>query len=243
MRKYIVTLAIFAIAFAALAVADTNRGDDVRHMRDAAGVLRAIQNEPDKAIPDKIMHSAKCVAIIPGEKKVAFFVGGNWGKGLVSCRETNGNWSAPLFLSMGGGSIGFQWGATSTDVILVFRNRHGLEKQLSDKFQLGADAEGAAGPVGRDAAADTDVAMHAEVLTYSRSRGVFAGIDLKGAVLQPDESGNKAYYGSADRTAILSGGVPAPAGAEPLLKALAADTERTVRKTTTTTETKTTTSP
>jgi lipid-binding SYLF domain-containing protein len=104
----------------------------------------------------------------------------------------------------------------------VFRSRHGLEKQLSDKFQLGADAEAAAGPVGRDAAADTDVAMRAEVLSYSRSRGVFAGIDLKGAVLQPDESGNIALYGSADRTTILTGGVPAPAAAAPLLRALAA---------------------
>jgi len=189
-------------------------------------VLRAIEHTPDKAIPKKIMQSAKCVAIIPGEKKVAFFLGGNWGKGLVSCRDASGGWSAPLFVSMGGGSIGFQWGATSMDVILVFRNRHGLEKQLSDKFQIGADAEGAAGPVGRDTAADTDVTMHAEVLTYSRSRGVFAGIDLKGAVLQPDDSGNKAFYGNADRTAILTGRVPAPAGATPLLRALAAGTER-----------------
>jgi len=157
---------------------------------------------------------------------VAFFVGGNWGKGLVSCRVTGGGWSAPLFLSMGGGSFGFQWGATSTDIILVFRDRHGLEKQLSDKFQIGADAEGAAGPIGRDAGADTDITMRAEVLTYSRSRGIFAGIDLKGAVLQPDDSGNDALYGTADRNAILTGGVPAPAGAAPLLRALAAGTER-----------------
>ena len=157
---------------------------------------------------------------------MAFFVGGNWGKGLVSCRVTGGGWSAPLFLSMGGGSFGFQWGATSTDIILVFRDRHGLEKQLSDKFQIGADAEGAAGPIGRDAGADTDITMRAEVLTYSRSRGIFAGIDLKGAVLQPDDSGNDALYGTADRNAILTGGVPAPAGAAPLLRALAAGTER-----------------
>jgi len=163
---------------------------------------------------------------------VAFFVGGNWGKGLVSCREAGGGWSAPLFLSMGGGSFGFQWGATSTDVILVFRSRHGLEKQLSDKFQLGADAEAAAGPVGRDAAADTDVAMRAEVLAYSRNRGIFAGIDLKGAVLQPDESGNKAFYGTVDRTTILTGGVPVPAGAAPLVRALAAGTERAEPRTT-----------
>jgi SH3 domain-containing YSC84-like protein 1 len=232
MRKHIISLVIFAVAFAVPAVAETTREEDARRMTNAAEVLRAIERAPDKAIPAKIMQSAKCVAIIPGEKKVAFFVGGNWGKGLVSCRETNGDWSAPLFLSMGGGSFGFQWGATSTDVILVFRSRHGLEKQLSDKFQIGAGAEAAAGPVGRDASADTDVAMRAEVLAYSRSRGVFAGIDLKGAVLQPDESGNKAFYGNADRTAILTGGVPAPAGASPLLRALAAGAGRTEPKTT-----------
>ena len=224
MRTQIISIVVFAIAFTVPALAETSREDDTRRIASAAEVLRAIERAPDKAIPAKIMQSAKCVAIIPGEKKVAFFVGGNWGKGLVSCREANGEWSAPLFLSMGGGSIGFQWGATSTDIILVFRSRHGLEKQLSDKFQLGADAEAAAGPVGRDAAADTDIAMRAEVLTYSRSRGVFAGIDLKGAVLQPDESGNKAFYSNADRTAILSGGVPAPAGAAPLLRVLAAGT-------------------
>ena len=224
MRKHIITLIVFTIAFVSPALAETTQKDDMRHMQNAAEVLHAIQNAPDRAIPDKILQSAKCVAIIPGEKKVAFFVGGNWGKGLVSCRESNGEWSAPLFLSMGGGSFGFQWGATSTDVILVFRNRSGLEKQLSDKFQLGAGAEAAAGPVGRDAAADTDIAMRAEVLAYSRSRGVFAGIDLKGAVLQPDESGNKAFYGNADRTMILTGGVQAPAGAGPLLRALAAGT-------------------
>ena len=225
MRKQIITIVVFAIAFAVPALADTTREDDMRRIQNAAEVLSAIERAPDKAIPDKIMDSAKCVAIIPGEKKVAFFVGGNWGKGLVSCRDSGGEWTAPLFVSMGGGSFGFQWGATSTDVILVFRSRHGLEKQLSDKFQLGADAEASAGPVGRAAAADTDIAMRAEVLTYSRSRGVFAGIDLKGAVLQPDESGNKAMYGNADRTTILTGGVPAPAGAAPLLRALAAGTK------------------
>jgi SH3 domain-containing YSC84-like protein 1 len=226
MKKNFVGLLVFAIAAVVPALGDTTRADDVRRMQNAAEVLRAIERAPDKGIPDKIMRSAHCVAIIPGEKKVAFFVGGNWGKGLVSCRDTNGGWSAPLFLSMGGGSFGFQWGATSTDIILVFRSRKGLEKQLSDKFQLGADAEGAAGPVGRDAAADTDIAMRAEVLTYSRSRGVFAGIDLKGAVLQPDDSGNQAFYGNADRSAILTGGVPVPAGAEPLIRALSVGTGR-----------------
>ncbi len=232
MRKYITTGVALTVVLAASALADSTREGDTRRMQNAAEVLREIERAPDKAIPVKIMQSAKCVAIIPGEKKVAFFVGGNWGKGLVSCRDSSGGWTAPLFLSMGGGSFGFQWGATSTDIILVFRSRHGLEKQLSDKFQLGADAEAAAGPVGRDAAADTDVAMRAEVLAYSRSRGVFAGIDLKGAVLQPDESGNKAFYGDADRTTILTGGVPAPAGAAPLLRALAAGTGRVELRTT-----------
>jgi lipid-binding SYLF domain-containing protein len=228
MGKTLASLLVFTVVCGIPALGESTREGDARRMQNAAEVLREIERAPDKAIPDKIMRSARCIAIIPGERKVAFFVGGNWGKGLVSCRLENGGWSAPLFLSMGGGSFGFQWGATSTDIILVFRNRKGLEKQLSDKFQLGADAEGAAGPVGRDAGADTDIAMRAEVLTYSRSRGVFAGIDLKGAVLQPDDSGNQAEYGNAalNRDAILTGGVPVPPGAAPLLRALAAGTVR-----------------
>jgi lipid-binding SYLF domain-containing protein len=221
MMKSLSQVLIVALAFVVPAIADTSRQDDVRRLENAAEVFHDVMHMPDKGIPDKLLRSAHCIAIIPGEKKAAFFVGGNYGKGMVTCRDREG-WSAPLFLTVGGGSFGFQWGATSTDLILVFRGKEGLEKLLSDKFEVGATAEAAAGPVGRDAAADTDIAMHAEILTYSRSKGIFAGISLKGAVLQPDDSGNEAFYGKAGRDTILSGGVPVPASARPLLREIAA---------------------
>ena len=222
MRKGVPHLLILALALVVPASAgDTTRQDDVRRLEASAEALHDVFHMPDQGIPDKLLKSAVCIGIIPGEKKVAFFVGGNYGKGMVTCRDARG-WSAPLFLTVTGGSFGFQWGATSTDLVLIFRGKHGLEKLLSDKFELGADANVAAGPVGRNAQADTDASMHAEVLTYSRSRGVFAGISLKGAVLQADESGNEAFYGSARRDAILSGGVPVPRAAKPLITEIVA---------------------
>lgn len=219
MLKKIPYLLIFALAFVVPALAETSKQDDIRRMETATEVFQDVVHMPDKGIPDKLLRSAKCIAIIPGEKKAAFFVGGNYGKGMVTCREANGGWSAPLFLSMGGGSFGFQWGATSTDLVLIFRGKAGLEKLLSDKFEIGANAEAAAGPVGRDADADTDIALHSEILTYSRSRGVFAGIDLKGAVMQPDDSGNAAMYGpGVARNQILNGHVRVPHDTRPLLR-------------------------
>ena len=221
MLKRIPLLSIVcALAVVIPALANTTRQDDLRRMESSTEVFEDVMHMPDKGIPDRILRSAKCIAIIPGEKKAAFFVGGNYGKGLVTCRDEKG-WSAPLFVSVGGGSFGFQWGATSTDLVIVFRSRSGLEKQLSDKFEIGADADVAAGPVGRNAQADTDIELHAEVLTYSRSRGVFAGVSLKGAVLQPDDSGNEVFYGAGvRRNAVLTGEVPVPQPAKPLVRAL-----------------------
>ncbi|HTS69895.1 MAG TPA: lipid-binding SYLF domain-containing protein, partial [Terriglobia bacterium] len=174
--------------------ASSSREDDVRRMQDAAQIFQEILAAPDKAIPQDLLDSAQCIAIIPSELKFAFVVGGNYGKGLVTCRGPK-SWTAPLFLAVGGGSLGFQIGGSSTDFILVFRGRRGLQKLLSDKFRIGGDASAAAGPVGRSAAAGTDIALHAEILTYSRSRGAFAGISLNGAVVQPDDTGNEALYG------------------------------------------------
>jgi lipid-binding SYLF domain-containing protein len=200
--------------------ADSSREDDVRRIQESAEVFQEIMNTPDKAIPQELLESAKCIAIIPAEKKFAFFVGGNYGKGVVTCRTAHG-WSAPLFLAVGGGSFGFQWGGTSTDVILVFFGERGLNKLLGNKFQIGADATAAAGPVGRHAAAGTDITLHAEILTYSRSRGVFAGISLNGAVIQPDDSGNEAMYGhEVNRRDVLSGKVAVPPQANVLVKSI-----------------------
>ncbi len=221
MTKWVMFLLILTVGCAVPALADSTHAQDVSRIESSAEVFHDVMHMPDKGIPVKLLESAKCIAIIPGEKKGAFFVGGNYGKGLVTCRDVNG-WSAPFFLTISGGSFGFQWGASSTDLILVFRGKQGLEKMLSDKFEIGASAEAAAGPVGRDANADTDVSFHAEILTYSRSRGAFAGISLKGAVLQPDDSGNAAFYGPATRNAILLGGVPVPADAQPLIHEIVA---------------------
>ena len=208
--------------------ASSNRDDDVHRIEDSAQIFQEIMGAPDKAIPQDLLQSAECIAIIPAEKKFAFFVGGNYGKGLVTCRSPKG-WSAPLFITVSGGSLGFQFGGSSTDFILVFRGRRGLQKLLGNKFKIGGDVSAAAGPVGRSAAAGTDIALHAEILTYSRSRGVFAGISLSGAVVQADDSGNQAFYGTAaNKENILDGKVATPSEANVLLLAVSKATHTAV---------------
>jgi lipid-binding SYLF domain-containing protein len=189
-------------------------------MQESAEIFQEIMDTPDRAIPQDLLDSAQCIAIIPSELKLAFFVGGNYGKGLVTCRGVK-SWTPPFFVRVGGGSFGLQFGGSSTDLILVFRGRRGLEKLLSDKFKIGADIAAAAGPVGRSAAAGTDIEMHAEILTYSRSRGIFVGISLSGTVVQPDDSANRALYGpTPDRETILEGKVEIPGDAMVLLQAV-----------------------
>ena len=201
-----------------LPAAASDRDDDIERIQAATQVFHEIMSTPDKSIPQGLLESAECVAIVPGEKKVAFGVGGNYGKGLATCRTGHG-WSAPLFLAVGGGSVGFQIGGSSTDIVMLFMNDQALQSLMSDKFRIGADATAAAGPVGRQAAAGTDVKLNAQILTYARSKGAFAGISLNGAVVQPDESGNRALYGAdVNRKDILGGKVEAPEAAQPLLK-------------------------
>jgi lipid-binding SYLF domain-containing protein len=175
---------------------------------------------PDQAIPHELLQSAKCIAIIPGDVKFAFIFGGNYGRGVATCRTSNG-WSAPMFIAIEGGSVGYQIGGSSTDLIMLFMNEHALHSLLSDKFKLGADASVAAGPVGRKAAASTDLKMNAEILSYSRSKGVFAGVSLDGAVVQADKSGDQALYGdNVDRHDVLDGKVPVPESARHLIREL-----------------------
>src|SRR6201981_3169905 len=150
---------------------------------------------PDKAIPDKIMNDAKCIAVIPSMVKIAIGFGGNHGKGVATCRTSSG-WSAPAPITITGGSWGLQLGGQAVDLVMVVTNDQGLQHLLSSKFKLGADASAAAGPVGRDAGADTDWKMRAEVLTYSRARGLFAGIDLNGSALTQDKDETRLLYGS-----------------------------------------------
>jgi SH3 domain-containing YSC84-like protein 1 len=212
---------LLPLILASLAVAATSdRKDDMVRIDNATRVFRSIMRTPDHAIPDDLLSSASCIAIIPGEKQAAFLVGAKYGKGIVTCRTPHG-WSAPAFLSVAGGSYGFQIGASSTDIVMIFKNRHGLADLLSDKFRVGADATAAAGPVGRHVAAATNITLHSEILTYARSRGAFAGVSLNGAVVQPDDSGDAAMYGPNVRTKqILDGAVHVPVSARRLIVAL-----------------------
>ena len=176
-------------------------------------------NAPD-SIPQDVLNKAQCIAIIPGDKKFAFIFGADYGRGLAVCRTENG-WSAPLYLAVEGGSFGYQIGGSSTDLILLFMNDHALHSLLSDKFKLGGDASVAAGPVGRQASATTDLKLTAEILSYSRSKGIFAGVSLIGTVVQADKSGDEAMYGvEVTRHDVLDGTVHAPESVLPLLQVL-----------------------
>ncbi len=193
--------------------------DDAARVQRAREVFQEVMRTPDKAIPQEILEGAQCIAIVPGQKTFALGFGGTYGKGIATCRNHR-QWSAPIFVQVGGGSWGLQLGGQSTDVIMIFRNRDGLESLLSNKVKLGGSVSAAAGPVGRHASAATDAAMHAEILTYARSRGAFAGISLNGDIVQPDESGNAAMYRDHPWKEILAGRVAVPAAAQPLLNTL-----------------------
>lgn len=168
--------------------------NDIKRIDESTLVLSEIGGAPDTGIPEGIWRRAECVVVIPSLKKAAFIIGGEWGSGVMSCRTGN-RWSAPVFMSMEKGSAGFQIGGQSTDLVLVVMNRSGVERLLSNKVTLGTDASVAAGPVGRTASAATDVQMHAEMLSYSRTKGLFAGVDLSGGTLKPDNDANYRMYG------------------------------------------------
>jgi lipid-binding SYLF domain-containing protein len=208
------------IAIASLTALASDREDDVNRTQKAAQVFKEIMNTPDQGIPSNLLESAKCIAIIPGDKKFAFVFGGSYGRGIATCRTEHG-WSAPMFVAMDSGSVGYQIGGSSTDIVMLFMNDHALQSLMSDKFKLGADASVAAGPVGRNAAAGTDLKLSAEILSYSRSKGIFAGVSLDGAVMQADKSGDKAMYGDdVNRHEILDGKVAVPASARELVEEL-----------------------
>src|SRR5258707_570026 len=189
-------------------------------LRPATAVLHEILSAPDKGIPQDLLAKAQCVMIVPGLKKAAFLVGGEYGRGFAVCRR-GGEWGGPAAIKFGGGSFGAQIGGESTDVVMLVMNRRGMEKLASDKFTIGGDASAAAGPVGRTGAADTDILMHAEILSYSRTRGVFAGISLDGTVVSRDGSEDRKLYGHEVRSQdVLSGTVPAPVAARALISEL-----------------------
>jgi SH3 domain-containing YSC84-like protein 1 len=218
MTKTLFIISLISVFWMPTIVSASDRDDDISRIQNATRVFQEIMSTPDKGIPDEILESAKCIAIIPGDVKFAFIFGGNYGRGVATCHTAHG-WSAPVFVAVDGGSVGYQIGGSSTDLVMIFMNDHALQSLLGDKFKLGAEATVAAGPVGRHVAAGTDIRMSAEILSYSRSKGIFAGVSLDGAVVQADKSGDHAMYGDdVDRHEILSGKVPVPESARPLVR-------------------------
>lgn len=221
--KYVLTLGSVLLILVSMGWAandDKDQTDIGKRITKSAEVLNEIMGTPDKAIPDKVMDHAKCLAVVPSVVKIAVGFGGEHGKGVVTCRTAKG-WSAPAPITITGGSWGLQLGGQAVDLVMVVTNDQGMQHLLSSKFKIGADASAAAGPVGRNAAADTDASMHAEVLTYSRARGIFAGIDLSGAVVKQDKDETALLFGKMiPFEDILNGKVPAPASSEPFLAAV-----------------------
>ena len=208
MNETLRRLALAAV-LAAAALPTLAREDDER-ARNAVRVLAEIMQAPDKRIPADLLGSAEAIAVIPDVVKAGLVLGGRHGKGLLSVRAADGTWSNPTFVSLTGGSIGFQAGVQSTDVVLVFRSKRGVDQIVNGKFTLGADAAVAAGPVGRNAQASTDAQLKAEIYSYSRSRGLFAGVALDGSVLSIDHDSNQATYGrNMTPRRIFEGGVGA----------------------------------
>jgi lipid-binding SYLF domain-containing protein len=195
--------------------------DTEKRLDAAANVVSEIMGSPDKGIPQDLLGKAACVVVVPGVKKAAFVIGAKYGRGFIVCRKPGGGWSAPAGLRVEGGSVGFQIGGSETDVVMLVMNEGAVDKLLSSKFTVGADASATAGPVGRTAAAATDVQMHAQLLTYSRARGLFAGVSLEGATLRPDDDANKDLYGKEIPSRdIVKGNTAPPAAAKGLLAEL-----------------------
>jgi lipid-binding SYLF domain-containing protein len=218
MVKAMVLVALLGIT--TLGWAESDRQEAIDRMDKAASVMQEIMAAPDKGIPEEVLENAKCVAVVPHLVKGGFVFGAKHGKGLATCRTAKG-WSAPAFITISGGSWGAQIGIEAVDLVMIIQNEKGMQKLLSSNLQLGADASAAAGPVGRHASAGTDWKLDAEVLTYSRAKGAFAGLTLEGASIREDADSRRAIY-SRDVTprAILLGKVAAPATAQTFLNAI-----------------------
>ena len=231
MRNTFATVLAIAgtMSTAALAAERAIKVDD--RLDASADTLTAMMSAPDKGIPQDLLDKAKCIVVVPGMKKAGFIIGADYGRGFEVCRRPGGSgWSAPAAMRSEGGSVGFQIGASETDVVLLVMNDGGMRHLLSDKFTVGGDASAAAGPIGRDASARTDAMMHAEILSYSRSQGLFAGIALDGATLRPDAPTNKELYGrESTNSEILTGSFKAPKAAERFEVALNRDSARRTR--------------
>ena len=215
MNKIVFMLAMLSLG--TLCWADSAREDATQRLGSATTVLHEIMGMPDKGIPEEVLEHAKCVAVVPHMVKGGFVFGGKGGKGVATCRTANG-WSAPAFITISGGNWGLQIGVEAVDLVMIIQNEKGMQKLLSSNFHVGADASAAAGPVGRHAEAGTNWKMDTEILTYSRAKGVFAGLTLEGASIRQDNDSRRAIYGPKVTTkALLLGKVAAPAAAQPFL--------------------------
>jgi SH3 domain-containing YSC84-like protein 1 len=220
MKKLLLLCVVVCLAATSFAAEEAD-SKPVERIKAAGEVLDEIQGAPDKGIPEEVMGSAECVAVVPSMLKGGFVFGARYGRGVASCRTAKG-WSAPAFFSITGGSFGLQIGGQAVDLVMLVMNQQGMNNLLSSKFKLGADASVAAGPVGRHAAADTDWKMRAQVLSYSRARGVFAGLELNGAVIKQDKSSTYEFYQKmVPFKTSLSGSPAAPEAAYPFLNTLA----------------------
>jgi len=221
MRNHLLILLTITGTMGTLAYAADREVKVADRLDASADTLADMMHAADKGIPQDLLDKAKCVVVIPGMKKAGFIVGAKYGRGFASCRRGGAGWSAPAAMRAEGGSFGFQIGGSETDVVLLVMNDGGMKHLLSDKFTIGGEATAAAGPVGRDAAAQTDAMLHAEMLSYSRSRGLFAGVSLEGATLRPDEDTNRELYprGATNRE-ILTGDFKTPAEAERFKRSL-----------------------
>ncbi len=222
MKKLFALLCVVGMSFMAMsAFAADDKATIDQRIANAKTVLDEIMATPDQAIPNQIMSQATCVGVVPSVKKAAFLVGAEYGQGVVSCRTGHG-WSAPAFIRIAGGSFGFQIGGQATDLVLVAVNDRGFQDLLKSKFKIGGDASAAAGPVGRDSQAATDWKLTAELLTYSRAKGLFAGVDLTGAVVDANVDATRTFYGEAHPSEeILKGLVATPPDARPFVRTVA----------------------
>lgn len=222
MRKF--AAAVFGVALVAGSVQAHAAADKTKlneRLTNARAVLQEIMATPDKGVPQQILSGAQCVVVIPGFKKGAFLVGAQYGQGVATCRTPKG-WSAPVFVQLTGGSFGFQAGGQSTDLVLIAMNQNGLQQMLKNKFKIGGDAAASAGPVGRNAQAGTDWKLGAQFLSYSRSRGLFAGIDLDGTVLSQNGDDTRTFYGAdLPFDTILKGNQATPVAARPFVRTVA----------------------
>jgi len=228
--KCVVFGALIAGVFATSAIAADVSTKEAKRMQEAATVLKEIHAVPDKDIPQELWEKAECVLVVPGLKKAAFVVGGEYGNGLMSCKH-DGAWSAPVFMQVGKGSWGLQIGAQAIDLVMLVMNKSGMEKMLKNKVSLGAEASVAAGPVGRDARAATDAQLKAEILSYSRTQGLFAGINLSGGVVKPDTDGNTDLYGSnvTATDVVMGNNIKTPEAAASFMAALRRGAQTTTK--------------